>query len=374
MKKIRGEKMYCLRCGTKVDDKVEYCPHCGANIKEELSRYDYKPKETDHKEPTINLEPSHEEQFEYSQKYSYAKNDQQLQNILKNKKSTISPQNKEYLKAYVGNNYVKIKKSSFSFPTFFFGPIYMFYRKLYMVGFIWVLLSIVAIIFFELYFIAMIIMAILFRNIYFAHALKKVEIIKRRLTGLDHETIIKECKKSGGPNIMVPIIIIILIFALIVAGINVATDNISNIIEESKPLKQDTTYNENDLSYTIPEGFMLDYKSKDDYHSYQGFHNNYCDVYIRITFDADYYEDETDYLNSMISTNINDDVSPITTLAINNNNWTTITVKKEYYTQTTYVLEKNNDFYRIETKCDNEDITTCQSEFDKIINSLTYKN
>ena len=43
----------------------------------------------------------------------------------------------------------------------------------------------------------MIIMAILFRNIYFAHALKKVEIIKRRLTGLDHETIIKECKKSG---------------------------------------------------------------------------------------------------------------------------------------------------------------------------------
>lgn len=182
MKKIRGEKMYCLRCGTKVDDKVEYCPHCGANIKEELSRYDYKPKETDHKEPTINLEPSHEEQFEYSQKYSYAKNDQQLQNILKNKKSTISPQNEEYLKAYVGNNYEKIKKSSFSFPTFFFGPIYMFYRKLYMVGFIWILLSIVAIIFFELYFIAMIIMAILFRNIYFAHALKKVEIIKRRLT------------------------------------------------------------------------------------------------------------------------------------------------------------------------------------------------
>lgn len=173
---------------------------------------------------------------------------------------------------------------------------------------------------------------------------------------------------------MVPIIIIILIFALIVAGINIATDNISNIIEESNPLKQDTTYNENNLSYTIPEGFMLDYKSKDDYHSYQGFHNNYCDVYIRITFDADYYEDETDYLNSMISTNINDDVSPITTLAINNNNWTTITVKKEYYTQTTYVLEKNNDFYRIETKCDNEDITTCQSEFDKIINSLTYKN
>ena len=29
--------MYCLRCGTKVDDKVEYCPHCGSNIKEELS-------------------------------------------------------------------------------------------------------------------------------------------------------------------------------------------------------------------------------------------------------------------------------------------------------------------------------------------------
>lgn len=363
--------MYCLRCGTKVDDKVEYCPHCGANIKEELSRYDYTPKEINHQEPTINLQPSHKEQFEYSQKYSYAKNNQQVQ---KDKKSTISPQNEEYLKAYVGNNYEKIKKSSFSFPTFFLGPIYMFYRKLYIVGFIWILLSAIATMFFELYFIAIIIMAILFRNIYFAHALKKVEAIKRKLIGLDHETIIKECKKSGGTNIMVPIIISILIFALIVVGINIATESISNIIEEPKPLKQDTTYNENNLSYTIPKGFLLNYENKDEYHSYQGFHNDNCDVYIRITFDVDYYEDETDYLNSMITTNINDEVSPITNITINDNNWTTITVKKEYYTQTTYVLEKNNNFYTIETKCNNEDTTTCQNEFDKIINSLTYKN
>ena len=27
--------MYCFRCGTKVDENTMYCPHCGANIKEE---------------------------------------------------------------------------------------------------------------------------------------------------------------------------------------------------------------------------------------------------------------------------------------------------------------------------------------------------
>ena len=65
--------MYCFRCGTKVDDKVEYCPHCGANIKEELSRYNYSPNENDYIKPTINLEQSHEEQFTYSKNYSNIK-------------------------------------------------------------------------------------------------------------------------------------------------------------------------------------------------------------------------------------------------------------------------------------------------------------
>ena len=55
--------MYCLRCGTKVDDKAITCPHCNANIKEEYARYNYVPRnETNNKN-------THDDQYLYSVKY-----------------------------------------------------------------------------------------------------------------------------------------------------------------------------------------------------------------------------------------------------------------------------------------------------------------
>lgn len=29
---------YCFRCGTEVEENTQFCPHCGADIKEELNR------------------------------------------------------------------------------------------------------------------------------------------------------------------------------------------------------------------------------------------------------------------------------------------------------------------------------------------------
>ena len=61
--------MYCPRCGTKVNENIEYCHHCGANIKEELSRYNFNPIQ----ESTVEKgkQPTHEEQYQYSLEYSY---------------------------------------------------------------------------------------------------------------------------------------------------------------------------------------------------------------------------------------------------------------------------------------------------------------
>ena len=107
---------YCFRCGTKVEENTQFCPHCGANIKEELNRYNYVPnKEKENQEKIFS---SHEDQYQYSLNYSYGKSD-------------------DLVEGYVGKNYEKIKNSHFSIPTLLFGPIYFLYRKLYLYSFIW---------------------------------------------------------------------------------------------------------------------------------------------------------------------------------------------------------------------------------------------
>ena len=42
--------MYCFRCGTKVSENTKYCPHCGADVLEELKRYSYGTNENIQKE------------------------------------------------------------------------------------------------------------------------------------------------------------------------------------------------------------------------------------------------------------------------------------------------------------------------------------
>lgn len=159
-------------------------------------------------------------------------------------------------------------------------------------------------------------------------------------------------------------------------SIIVIVDNINNKFNTTRVniLKENKNYSINNLSYTIPKGFTINYSEDNKYHSYRSYYNdNTCDINLRVTLNADYYENELDYINSMIQININDEISPISTVSINSTEWTYVTVKSEYSTQTTYVVKKNNNLYKLETSSGNEDITICQQEFDKVINSLTLK-
>ena len=80
--------MYCFRCGSKVRENEKYCPHCGADVLEELKRYSYPEFERKEEIPT----PTHNDQYEYSIKYSFQDTE-------------------DLVKAYVGKNYDKIKNT-----------------------------------------------------------------------------------------------------------------------------------------------------------------------------------------------------------------------------------------------------------------------
>ena len=80
--------MYCFRCGTKVSENTKYCPHCGADVLEELKRYSYGESENIPKEEPKRINQTHNDQYLYSLKYSYGDND-------------------TLIRAYVGENYEK---------------------------------------------------------------------------------------------------------------------------------------------------------------------------------------------------------------------------------------------------------------------------
>lgn len=318
--------MYCFRCGTKVDKNQTYCPHCGANIKEEMSRY-YTPE-------YMKEAPSHEDQYQYSIQYSYKDND-------------------DYLKAYIGKNYDKIIKQKFSIPTFIFGPLYFLYRKMYIYAPVYLLLLIL------LGPITTLIISFFFNKIYIYHANKKIKEIKQKYNTESEEQILEHCKKSGGRNIIIPILIGIILIIFIIYNI--------------KPKENRKTNRKNylkEITYTIPKGYNINYET-DNYKSYvYDDTNKYCTIQLSAYTYTSIYKNEEDYINSILQyyTTTN---SPIDNITINNKNWKHINIITDYNNKNYYVLKQKNNYYEISTSDTKEQ--GCKKDFNTFINSINYK-
>lgn len=338
--------MYCPRCGTNITRNVEYCPHCGANIKDELARYNFNPVQ----ESTIEIEkqPTHEEQYQYSLEYSYGNKD-------------------DFIKAYIGKNYDKIKSQKFSFPTFFLGSIYFFYRKLYALGLIWmIVIFILGIMNLAFLLMGQIILACSFSKIYLNIVKNRIKAIAMQNKRNSQDEIITQCKQKGGTNIILPFLLVFIILGSIGLIINIEI----NTKQEYKKINEKTVFKIGNISYTIPEGYTLYYES-DEYQAFNKYDPAYCSITIQERKNSTLYNSEEEYLKSNLYTKESDIVSPITTLTINNETWTQISIQTEYRIQNTYVLKKSKTIYEIETT-DNTS-QNCKEELEQILNSITYQ-
>lgn len=349
---------YCFRCGTKVEENTQFCPHCGANIKEELNRYNYVPnKEKENQEKIFS---SHEDQYQYSLNYSYGKSD-------------------DLVEGYVGKNYEKIKNSHFSITTLLFGPIYFLYRKLYLYSFIWFFVEaillptniITAI-------IIRVLLAIGFSTIYLATVKKRVENLRLLNQNINRDLLINRCKIKGGTNkaILFIILFIIIIFAILVAigSYEIYLDNYKD--PETKPLNTAKKYQINDLSYTIPKNFEPSSYKTETYQSYHYYKDNkYCSITFESTDYLSMYDNIEDYINSNIYLSGKDKVSQLLTLPINNQVWSYKTIQDEYSQDTTYALQYKDHIYEIKTTdtLDPNDIDSCKQEYQNILQSISYK-
>lgn len=133
----------------------------------------------------------------------------------------------ELLKAFIGNNYEKLTTRKFNFSGFLFSSLYIFYRKMFVLGLI---IELVSSIISNFYPVAALLFAIVVgltvNNMYLKYANKEIKKIKATNPGKSFEELKTICSKKGGTS-GAGIFLGILISGAVASALNI--DSINNI-------------------------------------------------------------------------------------------------------------------------------------------------
>lgn len=191
--------MYCKNCGNKLKDNANFCDDCGFKIKESTDT-----------------------------------------------KFISSISKEDLIKLFVGNNYNKISSFKFSFPTFFLGPIYLLYRKQYLVSLAWIIFIILLNIIIPRYaFILLILFSLIFsyffNEYYILDVSKKIDDILNNSSYTSDYELEKIIKKTGGITIgpFVVLLSIFFVFAIIFLYIMIIDYLNSEIQPRNNPIVND---------------------------------------------------------------------------------------------------------------------------------------
>ena len=188
----------------------------------------------------------------------------------------------ELVMAYIGPKYKEISMSPFSFCAFLFGPLYFFFRKMYLIGLILSAINFVISLFILkslwIYLGAFAIMSILsglIANTLMLNNAKNqvVKIAALNPTATQYD-LVKICKSKGGTSLPLALVIMIgiNIFTSVlfnVFGVNQAlTTQMMNLIGGTKILNSDTTaVLEDVIEYEYPSTFVA-YEEDPNYYIY----------------------------------------------------------------------------------------------------------
>lgn len=373
----------CPNCGSKVNQGEAFCKVCGTklsspqNITNNTQQYQqYTNQNTNSINQLINYQNiNNPNQNVANQQINNDLNSQQPQNnIYQNNIIYNNDSDNEYLiDSYIGKNAEKLKNGDFSTNTFFFGSLYVLYRKMWLLGFIWLAISITANIFLKsisgaIAVITNIIASTQFKKYYLKHVEERVDKIKSENPDKTKEQLIMICSQKGGTT-LIPVIIAIIFYGITLYATLITILDVLSKAHNTNYKAPDTLDN---LNITIPSNFVISNYSNDYYRFYT---INYsedenCSLKLLATSPNNYSKNAKEYLENDIYTDTYDEISQ---KKINNNTWyyTTVTTNysKEYY----YSIEKDDTIYVVKFQINSDTNKICSNTYNTIINSLELK-
>ena len=171
-------------------------------LPDKIQKNDNKNIVKDFEEKDIKTNKNDTDTINGKEKESEKVNTQTLYDLVKKIKIEETSIEDKYLDGYIGPNCNKFSYKIFSIPGLIFGPLYIFYRKMYLLGIITLFFQVLLIAFINPY-ISLIInflIFIFFNSFYVSYAKRKIEKIKHLTGSKDFANIINICCEKGGVN------------------------------------------------------------------------------------------------------------------------------------------------------------------------------
>ena len=182
-----------------------------------------------------------------------------IENIQPDNQMYGSDNDEEFRRVWMGNLYEKAQAKKFNWSAFFFGGFYFFYRKLYLWGFLFIVLSVLPL-------INNIICGLSFYSLYKSHINKTLEENKNNVQSPNQ--LLDIAKAKGGTSAGSAIIAVLLLFIVPVAIVAISLVNIFLISDNADRL---TSGNNNNQS----GGNLISTMPTENY-DYHKFYNDYA--------------------------------------------------------------------------------------------------
>lgn len=255
--------MYCKNCGKNLNQGEMFCSNCGIKAENENN--------------VVGGNTLNQNQQVFNQSFigNQAPIDnvyQQTQFTQQNAQATIQNQqvstidvDQELRKAYIDKNAEKILKGrGGSVWLFLFGAMYLLYRKLYLYGFLYFLISFVFS-YFNLggiSFIIQVVLCFFFYKIYLNYVDKKILSIKKNNPNLSFEELKERCRKQGGVSYAM---IALSIGILLILGFINYKYSLDKLVCTSDKGNITIMYNENGITGYIATRMSYDLDQQQDY-------------------------------------------------------------------------------------------------------------
>lgn len=381
----------CPNCGSNVNPGEAFCRVCGTKIavpQTNLFNNTQQPQQVNSVNTVFQQSQQMNNQnvntvfqgFQQPQNNGYA-NNEMLQNNYIN--------NEDLIDSYIGKNADKLKNGGFSVNTFFFGFLYVLYRKMWLLGFIWLAISIVANMFLEsiasVFTLATnIIISTQFKIFYLRHVKEQVDKIKVENPDKTKEQLMMICSQKGGTT-LIPVIVAIIFYAIVLFTSLAAVfdtyykareraQNIQNGYNNASNNTAKGTGTIGNLNVTIPSNLVASAYSTDNYKMYRTDYNDKdtCSLKLLTTKSNYYNDDAKQYLEKGIYYSSTDTFSGISQKTVNDNSWYYATITTSYNQKYYYSISNNGTIYEVQFEIKYDDNKTCSSAYNTVINSLKF--